>query len=416
MTTSNVDVAVTGAALLTPLGDSVDAVCAALERSECAIETRDVDHGGIVADACIASFDAERYAKVRGMRVYNRATQLAICAATRALADAHIDPDQGDGEDLGLIMASTFGHLDTLIEYDRSLLSNGVARTNPVLMPLGLPSAPGAATALAFRAKAFSITLADGGASSLDALGLATRLLRGGRAKQCVVVSTSSPPRELAASAARAGLLTDVDGVRIFDRHSRGCALGEGAAAVVLEPADLARARGVGALGFVRAHAAAFACTRSDLAAALHRAGVAALRGAGVVARDVTLVSSSANGCPDDDASEARALGELFAADGAHPVVTAAKGNLGDTLDAGGLLQAVIALEAMRVGRAPPIARLREPAASNQLRYAREVLPIEGRNALVTATSRSGACATLVLSGAPRSSSQRASASTVRDV
>ncbi len=399
LTSADDAVAVTGAALLSPLGDSVADVMAALDEQSSAIEPADDPELDGAGAATIADFDAGRYAAVRGMRVYNRTTQLAICAARRALDDARLDTEGDGGAEVGVVMASTFGHLGTLLEYDRSLVKNGVARTNPVLMPLGLPSAPGAATALAFRAKAFSITLADGAASSLDALGLAMRLLRAGRARACVVVSAFSVCRELSISAARAGRLAAPDDVRVFDAQSKGRAFGEGAAALVLERADCASARGARPQGFVCGHAASFARERAELSAALRRVGDAALRGAHVDPGKIALVSSGAGGAPDDDRAEARALLDLFEGSGSGPVVTAIKGNLGDAVDAGGLMQAVLALAALRAGRVAPIARLREPALPG-LCYAREPQPLDGGRALVTATARTGACAALVLASA----------------
>ena len=58
------------------------------------------------------------------MRLYNRATQLGICAAKLALNDAGLD-EGGDARRpaLGIVTASTFGHIDTLLEYDRNLIT-----------------------------------------------------------------------------------------------------------------------------------------------------------------------------------------------------------------------------------------------------------------------------------------------------
>ena len=90
------------------------------------------------------------------------------------------------GEDLGFLMASTYGHLDVLIDYDRSLVTNGLQRTNAALMPLAIPSAPGAMVALALGAKAFSMTFCDNGASFVDALALGARSIEdGASARMC---------------------------------------------------------------------------------------------------------------------------------------------------------------------------------------------------------------------------------------
>ena len=89
----------------------------------------------------------------------------------------------------------------------------------------------------------------------------------------------------------------------------------------------------------------------------------------------------------------------------------AIKGNLGEGLDAGGLLQAIVALSALRSGQAPPglppvfptILDLAEPEVPG-LRYVRVESEssargdgLKGRHALVTATSSTGACSALIL-------------------
>jgi 3-oxoacyl-(acyl-carrier-protein) synthase len=77
--------------------------------------------------------------------------------------------------------------------------------------------------------------------------------------------------------------------------------------------------------------------------------------------------------------------------------VIASKANLGDSIDAGGLLQTVVALSAMRSGRAPPIVGLEEPEVPG-LRYVTREASVEPGYALVTSTSHAGGCSALVLS------------------
>ena len=133
-------VAITGVGILTPLGDALDPLETALREGRVAVEAA-ADLDGAPA-ARIADFDATRYANVRGLRLYNRPTRLGICTSRLALAQAGLESGLAP-EDLGVVVASTFGHLETLLEYDRSVVSAGIARTNPALMPLAIPSAPG---------------------------------------------------------------------------------------------------------------------------------------------------------------------------------------------------------------------------------------------------------------------------------
>ena len=225
-------VAVTGMGVITPLGDTVASLMESLGAGRTSVAA--LASPALVAGSPLHDFEATRYANVRGMRIYNRATRLGICATRLALQDAGLEDAGFPGERLGVVMAGTFAHFDTLIDYDRSLMTQGPSRTNPALMPLAIPSAPGAIIALSFGAKACSITLADGGAGGLDAIGLAARLVRAGRVGACIVVSALAFFDELILSSARAGWLTGAEDFRIFDRASRGTAIGEAGVALVV--------------------------------------------------------------------------------------------------------------------------------------------------------------------------------------
>jgi 3-oxoacyl-(acyl-carrier-protein) synthase len=387
--------AITGTAVITPLGDNPGALLAALSEARTAVSTLPELKGA--AAGRLLDFEASRYANVRGMRIYSRATRLGICAARLALADAGLENSDLPPEQLGVVAGWSFGHLDTLVEYDRGLVTLGPQNINPALMPLALPSAPGAVTALAFGARAFSVTLSDGGASSLDALGLAGRLLEQGRARACVVVSSAAYSEVLTLSAWRAGLLCDADAFRVFDRASCGTAFGEAAAAVVLEPMAHAEHRAARPRGLMLAQASRFAANPEGHSHALRRAAEQALATAGVTPGELALVSASANGLPAEDRSEALALlGVLDGAAAAVPV-TAVKAALGDAQEASGLVSVVAAVHAMAAGMAPPIVRLQQPAVAGP-RYLSEPTPVRSGAALVTATSRSGACSALVVS------------------
>lgn len=388
-------IAVSGIGLLTPLGDTLGAFAEALYEGRHSV-TNSQELAG-VGESRIVDFDASRYATIRGMRVYNRTTRLGICAVKLALADALLETENLDANELGLVTASTFGHMDTLIEYDRSLVTVGPQQTNPVLMPLGIPSAPGAAIALAFGAKAFSITVATGGASSTDALGLGARMLQSGRANICIVVGASGYCQELSLSAQRAGMLTSADNFRVLDRRHAGTVFGEAAAAFVLERVSDARSRGATPKGVICAQASTFAPDPAGIESALCRACSEALRGARIAPSKLSLVSSGASGLIESDRSEARAILATLRDAAERTPVCAVKANLGDTIDVAGLLQSLVAIHSLRSGMAPPISRLEEPDIPG-LRYLLQKSHLDSGYALITSTSYTGACSALVLS------------------
>ncbi|HTN53495.1 MAG TPA: beta-ketoacyl synthase N-terminal-like domain-containing protein [Anaeromyxobacter sp.] len=387
-------VAITGLGVLTPLADRPEALAAALLEGRSAIAPA-AELGGAGLSRMADDFDPARYANIRGLRLYSRATKLGICAVRLALDDAKLDAAACPSEQLGTVTASTLGHVETLFEYDRSVVAAGPLRGNPALMPLALPSSPGAAVALSFVAKAFSMSLSDAGTSSLDALGLGARLVAAGRARACVVVGTAALCADLSAAASKAGLLAPAEAFRVLDRRRRGTALGEGAAAVVLERAEEALARGARLRAIVAGQATAFAPGPADRAGALRRACGQALADAGLTPGEVALVSAGLSGGEGDRAEAVALLGLLGESAGRTPLL-APKASLGETLDAAGLLQALAALAALSSGKAPPIPRLEDPDPPG-LCTPRTAAPVAGAHALVTATAHTGGCAALVL-------------------
>ena len=398
-------VAITGFSVFTPFGVGWEPLASALDEGRVAVEP--APSSPEVGLAAIRDFEPQRHVTVRGMRVYPRASQLEICAAAVALAHAGLTGDAAlDPNDLGLVTASSYSHLETLIEYDRGLVTLGMQRTNPTLMPLGLPSAPGAATGLALPAKAFSITLNDGGASGLAALGLGARAIVAGRARACVIAGAFTPFAELLQASSAAGTTASAERFRVLDRDSAGVAFGEAAAALVLEPLESALARGREPLGVLLGESSRFAPPGATLAAALKRAISSSLGGtatglasrkAGAVPERISLACVGANGHPQGDAAHVEALSGALGTHAEGVVLAAPKANLGESMDASGLIQAIVALGVLRARRAPPIARLHTPRTPGP-RHPTTTTELGPGAALLTAISPSRSCSALVLS------------------
>jgi 3-oxoacyl-[acyl-carrier-protein] synthase-1 len=159
----------------------------------------------------------------------------------------------------------------------------------------------------------------------------------------------------------RLGLLAG-DALRPFDRDRAGTVLGEGAAAVTLEKAGDAAARGATAYaellgsGCVTEAAGVLdLCPDGD---GVKRAIELALTDARVSAADIGAIIAHGNGTPASDASEVTGLRAVFGA--ALPPVTAFKWALGHTIAASGILDLVVAIAALRRGVVPGIPTLRQ--------------------------------------------------------
>lgn len=163
------------------------------------------------------------------------------------------------------------------------------------------------------------------------------------------------------------GLLTE-GALRPFDAARSGSAMGEGAAALVLETGDAAAARGATVLGEILGSGCAsegegLLPIRGD-GDGLARAIALALDDSGLSAADVGMIVAHGNGTRSGDASEALALRAVFGA--APPPVTAFKWAFGHLLAASGIIETVLALASLRERTVPGIAALQrlDPACA----------------------------------------------------
>ena len=157
----------------------------------------------------------------------------------------------------------------------------------------------------------------------------------------------------------RLGLLSSST-LRPFDRERSGTVFGEGAAAVILEKADDARARGATILGELLGSGCVTEGTglldvRPD-GDGMARAIQIALQDAAVAPESIGLVVAHGNGTRHSDASEAEGIRRAF--NGRLPPVTAFKWAFGHLIAGSGVIDMVLALSALREGFVPGIPTL----------------------------------------------------------
>jgi 3-oxoacyl-(acyl-carrier-protein) synthase len=112
-------------------------------------------------------------------------------------------------------------------------------------------------------------------------------------------------------------------------------------------------------------------------------------------ARDIYLISTSANGCVEFDTSEADALSKVFS--GHNPSVVSVKSKIGETVSVGGAFAIILATAVIEQQKAPYILNLSEPVVP--LNYVVEKpREINVENALVTSIDPCGNCMGMIIS------------------
>lgn len=370
MSTSASDVVVTGLGATTPLGGDVASTWEALLAGRSGVSR--------ITDDWIKEFPAQLVARlkvdpaeqidrVRARRL-DRSQQIAVIAAEEAwresgVGDAGVDPLR-----IAVIFGTGIGGALTLLGQDDILEEKGPKRVSPFTIPMLMPNGPAAAVGLAVGAQGGVHAPVSACASGAEAIRWGLDLIRFDRADVVLVGGTEAcvHPLPMAGFAAMRAMSTRNDeperASRPFDKGRDGFVLGEGAAALVLERADAAKARG--ARVHARLAGAGGTSDGYDLVAphpegeGAARAIGAALRDAGLTPADIGHVNAHATSTPVGDTAEAAAI---LSALGEHVLVSATKSQTGHLLGAAGALEAVFTVLALREQLVPGTANLDDP-------------------------------------------------------
>lgn len=232
-------------------------------------------------------------------------------------------------------------------------------------------------------------------ASGLYALDAAAALVAAGRCRAVLVVGADHPlswPKFR--WFAEQGFVAADGQARPFDRDRHGFVLGDGGAALVLEPESTARARGARPYAFYRGGGftqEAWKVTVPDPASRHYETAVrAALAAAGIAPGDVDWLVAHGAATSVADAYEARTLVRVFGADFERPRLAAFKGLVGHNLGGSGVTETALLLLAMRHGHLPPVRGCETPDPALQVRPLRCGLDETPRFALKCAAGFGG--------------------------
>ena len=298
-------------------------------------------------------------------------SQFALIAGREAWADAgapEVAPER-----LAVDWSTGIGGVWTLLDAWDTLRERGPRRVLPMTVPMLMPNGPGAAIGMDLHARAGIRTVVSACASSTEALVNAYDHLQQGLADVVIAGGSEAAihPLPIAAFAAMQALSRRNDDPAIasrpYDTARDGFVLGEGAAALVVETEEHAKARG--ALIYAELLGGAITSDAYHITApdpegsAAARAMKQAIEGAGAALTDVAHVNAHATSTPVGDIAEYNALRRVFgdALDGI--AVTATKASTGHLLGGAGAIEAVFTALALHERTAPPTINLTEQDA-----------------------------------------------------
>ncbi|NYD66054.1 beta-ketoacyl-[acyl-carrier-protein] synthase family protein [Agromyces atrinae] len=365
-------IVVTGIGATSPLGgtarDSWKALLAG-ESGACTIDAEWVSKYEIpvtfAAQAKVPSADVLARHEVKRL---DPSSQFALIAGREAWADAgapEVAPER-----LAVDWSTGIGGVWTLLDAWDTLRERGPRRVLPMTVPMLMPNGPGAAIGMDLHARAGIRTVVSACASSTEAIVNAYDHLQQGFADVVIAGGSEAAihPLPIASFAAMQALSRRNDdpttASRPYDVTRDGFVLGEGAAALVLETEEHAKARGARIYAEVLGGAVtsdAYHITAPDPeGSAAARAMIAAIEGAGATLADVKHINAHATSTPVGDIAEYNALRRVFGAGLDDIAVTATKASTGHLLGGAGAIEALFTVLALHERIAPPTINLTE--------------------------------------------------------
>ncbi|MFC8531454.1 beta-ketoacyl-[acyl-carrier-protein] synthase family protein [Nocardia sp. NPDC057227] len=331
----------------------------------------------------------------REERRMDRAAQLAVATVREALRDSGIEPEAVDPGRVGVSVGSAVGATTSL--EDEYLVLSDTGRlweleseyATPHLYNYLVPSSIAAEVAWAVGAEGPTALVSSGCTSGLDAIGYGRDLILDGAADVVIAGGADAPISPLAVACFDAIKATSPrnddpeHASRPFDATRNGFVVAEGAATLVLEEYEHARARGATIYAEVRGHASR--CNAYHMTG-LRPDGIemslaidAALREARLDPTTIDYVNAHGSGTKQNDRHETAAFKRSLGQHAYETPVSSIKSMIGHSLGAIGAIELVACVLAMANSAVPPTANLHDPDPELDLDY----VPLEARPARV---------------------------------
>ncbi|MGH9487598.1 MAG: beta-ketoacyl-[acyl-carrier-protein] synthase family protein [Terriglobales bacterium] len=418
---------ITGAGTVSPLGNSVPAVWAALRAGQSGVGT--VPHMSLEAyrthvGGAVRDFQPRQFIKdAKALKLMTRPVRLGVAAVELAVQDAGLDERRAGlaPERVGSYVGSPghAGDRDELLpalelSYGGSGLdlqrfgAEGIPIINPLWLLKSLANLVLYFVSMRLGAQGPNANICMSGAGGSMAVGEAFHAIRSGRVDLAVAGGYESLlDEERLESFEPTGLLYMGDGngasaSRPFDRSRAGFVAAEGGAFVVLEEREHARARGARIYGEIRGYGnASSGLTERPNESAEEYLGAmeAALDDAGLAPGQIGAIYANGLATPAGDRAEAEAIARLLGERVPHTPVTAVKSLSGNLLAGSGPLELIAALGALaEPGFVPPILNCELPDPDLGLDLVRgEARPGSYRRLLLNASGLGGNTASLLV-------------------
>jgi len=375
-------VVVTGTGVLCPLGLDTATTWEALTCGRSGIayitlfdpETFTTKFAGEVKE-----FEATNYMNRRQARHLDRFVQLAMAASQEAAKQAEIKIDSASQDNIGVIIGSGLGGLDTLAKQVRRLQDRGPNRVSPFLVPMMSADMAAAQVSIMLGARGSSLSTTSSCCSGADGIGTAYETIKRGDARAILAGGSEAAvnPIGVAAFSAIRALSTQNSAPKLasrpFDSQRDGFVLSEGAGVLMLEDLGSAQSRGANILaevtGYGTSSDAHHITQPPETGAGMAQAMRMALNKAGLEPSEIDYINAHGTSTPLNDRIETKSIKAVFGEHADKVPISSTKSMMGHLIGAGGAVEAAICIMVIQNGMIPPTINLTHPDPDCDLDY-----------------------------------------------
>jgi 3-oxoacyl-[acyl-carrier-protein] synthase II len=368
-------VVVTGIGAITALGKDAKSSFDAIIAGECAINTItsfDPENFAVKIAAEIKDFDASTVMEAKEVKKADRFIHLGMKVAQDAIKDANL-PEDMDMDRFGVSAASGIGGLPNIGKNAVICENRGPRRISPFFIPSSLVNMLGGFISIEHKIKGPNISSVTACAAGTHGIGECYKTIALGGADAMLAVSAESAICEVGIGgfAAMKALSTRNDepqkASRPFDAERNGFIMGEGAAALVIEEYESAKARG--AKIYAEIVGIGESGDANHITSPVVDGPLRAMKAAMNMAGNPTVDYISAHGTstPANDKNESAAVKALFGEAKECPPMSSIKGAIGHCLGAAGGIEAVMSILSMQEGKLLPTINYETPDLENGL-------------------------------------------------
>lgn len=375
-------VVVTGMGMICPVGHTLEEAWRNLADAKSGIapiERFNPEGLEVRFAAEVKGFDPKALFGHREARRMDRVTQFAMYATQKALDDAGLKMENEDPYEVGCLIGSGIGGIETTLEQAKLAWEKGFRSVSPLLIPMMLPDSPTGRVAIEYNLRGPNMAISTACATGNNAIGEATEMIRRGAADVMIAGSTEAAIVPLAIAGfnnmtALSKRNDDPAGAsRPFDKDRDGFVIAEGSGILVLEALDHAKARGARILGEVLGYAntddAYHVTAPMETGDGAQVSMRKALRNAGLQPDDIDYINAHGTSTHLNDASETRAIKSVWGEKAYDVKISSLKGAIGHALGAASSIEAVFSVLSILHQFVPPTINLFTPDPECDLDY-----------------------------------------------